>query len=684
MKRLQALALVVAFTVGADAPVAQQSGNDLFQKALSKERSEGQLDEAIQIYAQVVKDFASDRPLAAKALLQLGRCYERLGRGEAQQTYERLLREYSDQRATADDARARLAALVRPDSRTTGGPVTRRVWGGPDVDTLGSVSPDGRYLSFTDWETGDLAIRDLESGTNRRLTGKTSWSDSSEFAEFSTMSPDGGHIAYAWFNKDGFYELRVIGRHGGQARVLCRNADVDYLQPFDWSRDRRHILAAFQKPDRTHQIVLVSTLDGSVRVIKTLDWRGPLKMAFSPDGRYIAYDFPQTEDGPERDLFLMAVDGSRELPLVAHRAHDFLLGWSPRGDRVLFASNRLGTTDAWSIRMDKSGPRGDAELLKPHIGRVHAMAFTVAGEYYYGLSTVLREVSVAARDPSTGLMLEPLTPLKGRLEEGKFAGVWSPDGAHIAYLPQSPLVRGGQGANTLAVQTIETGQLRIVPLKMSYGAKLRWMPDGRAVLVRGRDLKGRRGLFRIDLSTGHVEPIVYGSIPRYDVAPDGKTLFYVRRDVLVARDLQTAEERDLSTLPSDSGLAVSPDGQWLALKPNLPGGNDKPSIQIIAASGGEPRTILTLPDPDTSDWRELAWSPDGAHVLFTKGHQELWQITAAGGTPERLAANLTLINSISLHPDGRRIAVSEGSAKGEVWMMENVLPPPLKATAARR
>ena len=34
----------------------------------------------------------------------------------------------------------------------------------------GAVSLDGRYLSFTDWSTGDLAVKDLESGQRRQLT----------------------------------------------------------------------------------------------------------------------------------------------------------------------------------------------------------------------------------------------------------------------------------------------------------------------------------------------------------------------------------------------------------------------------------------------------------------------------------------------------------------------------------
>ncbi len=44
------------------------------------------------------------------------------------------------------------------------GMVIRQVWVGPEVDILGGPSPDGRYLSFVHWDTGDLAVRSLNTG----------------------------------------------------------------------------------------------------------------------------------------------------------------------------------------------------------------------------------------------------------------------------------------------------------------------------------------------------------------------------------------------------------------------------------------------------------------------------------------------------------------------------------------
>ena len=179
--------------------------------------------------------------------------------------------------------------LLTPPSalaQESGGMTVRRVWERA-ADLTGGPSPDGRYLSYVDWRTGDLAIRELATGKNRRLTNKGSWLESSEYAGVSAISPSGKQVAYTWYNKDGFSELRLVGLDASGPRVLYRNEEVGYPHPAAWSPDGKHILATFARSDRTNQIVLVAVADGSVRVLKTLDWRWP-ETSFSPDGRTIA------------------------------------------------------------------------------------------------------------------------------------------------------------------------------------------------------------------------------------------------------------------------------------------------------------------------------------------------------------------------------------------------------------
>src|SRR5262245_8123239 len=73
----------------------------------------------------------------------------------------------------------------------------RRVWADAP-DNSGNPSADGRLLSFVDWETGDVAVRDLLSGHSRRLTHKPSWNRSPEYAEWPKVSPDGKKVVYSW------------------------------------------------------------------------------------------------------------------------------------------------------------------------------------------------------------------------------------------------------------------------------------------------------------------------------------------------------------------------------------------------------------------------------------------------------------------------------------------------------
>src|SRR5262245_4655152 len=89
--------VIITTALALSSAVGAQSGHELFQQALSKERAEGNLTEAIKLYQRVVDTASTDHALAAKALLQLGRCYEQLGNTEARTAYERLIARYPDQ-----------------------------------------------------------------------------------------------------------------------------------------------------------------------------------------------------------------------------------------------------------------------------------------------------------------------------------------------------------------------------------------------------------------------------------------------------------------------------------------------------------------------------------------------------------------------------------------------------------
>src|SRR5688500_10003053 len=117
---------------------------------------------------------------------------------------------------------------------------TRRLWSGPNVDSLGSPSPDGKFLSFVDWNTVDLAVRDLATGHTRAIV-KTR-GDVSEFAYYSVFSLDGSRLAYGFFDGEQ-YDLRLIGLDGSAPRTLFRRTESRDVIPSAWSPDGTQILA---------------------------------------------------------------------------------------------------------------------------------------------------------------------------------------------------------------------------------------------------------------------------------------------------------------------------------------------------------------------------------------------------------------------------------------------------------
>ena len=79
------------------------------QAAVQKEVVDGDLAGAIKQYEILAK--SNNRPTAAKALLRMARCYEKLGDRQAVEVYQRIIDEFADQPAVFQQAAERIQAL---------------------------------------------------------------------------------------------------------------------------------------------------------------------------------------------------------------------------------------------------------------------------------------------------------------------------------------------------------------------------------------------------------------------------------------------------------------------------------------------------------------------------------------------------------------------------------------------
>ena len=696
--------LLVILAIGILSPLQAQNLEAQFQQGLIKEEGEGSLLEAIEIYNEVAKDESAGRFLQAEALLHMGLCYEKLGRTEAQKTFRNLINNFPDQVETVKIAEEKLSMLAQMNaasSETGRGMSIRKVWEGPEA-LAGETSPDGKYISYVDWETGDLAVYELATEKTRRLTNKGSWAECQEFAEDSRWSPDGKQIVYSWWNEEETYELRIIGIEGSEPRVLYSNKETNYMVPSNWSPDGSQILACmYFQENRIQAVGLINVADGSMRVLKTLEeWPG--KMCFTKDGAYIIYDRQQEENSSVRDIYLLPVNGDDEIPLVSNLADDFFLGLAPDGESVLFSSDRDGSSSIYVKKMEEGKPVGDPILVKSGMKADEALGFTPEGSFYYALNQKVSDIYMAELDPESGSIITPLAKMETRFQGNNKEPDYSPDGKNLAYIsvtgPTASNIPFIQGAgNVLIIRSIETQQERkIIPefARMGYP---RWSPDGRSILIVDLSDASSMGYYQIDVETSQIKPIISSDeglrfFGKHEWSPDGGTLFYGRRinnfktGQIMSRDLESSEEKIIYESDDILHLSLSPDGKWLAVI-SRPQSINTWAMHVIPSSGGEARELFRFEEDELisiSLSGVETWSSDGKYILFMllednveDSFVELCRIPAEGGEIEKLGITVpSRTFSLSMHPDGRHIAFSALSKPLEpaVWVMENFLP----------
>jgi len=719
MKTIRITLLAGALAMLAGVPALTQSGQDLFQQALVKEQADGDLRAAIAIYERIVRDFRGDRTLAAKALVQMGRCHEKLGSQEAQKAYEQVLKSYADQAEAAGYARARLAAM-RQSSPASAEPTirARRLLAGhyPDqVEFSGGPTPDGRTLVHMDPTGVNLSVRDLATGASRLITN---WSFEKGYMMGSEIvSPDGRRVAYAWQRlaspeqPSGRMELRVVGIDGSGDRMLREERRI---YPTSWSRDGRHIAAEIrQSDDSASEIAWVSVEDGSKRSLGAFP-RASGPTSHSPGDRFVTVEFQVQEDSGRRDISLLSTKDGSVLPLVDHPDDDTLIGWVPGTEEVLFASDRSGHWDLWAVHVGEDGRSSAPRPVRRGIGETEVMAFTRDGSLFYAVYTLQYNIFIAPFDEGSGRVAageaKPLGGLGSNMKP-----LWSPNGEYLSFVRRKPGGPGQRFEEIVCVLNTKTGQERAVAEHIAPATvpPPSWFPDGRSLLVVGMPQtdRARRGgnkvpsaAYRIDLATGAVTRL-FEFPPRPNWAwgrgliasRDGDGVIYVKEGRLVLRHLQSAEEeelyRDPNVGPSPQslsagigGICLSPDGSDLAFwlrGSTTPGAQSQARVgdrlMVIPARGGEAREVVRVEGAN-----DLAWTSNGRYLLFfvrdekDRAARTLMRVPREGGKAERLWETRERMLVLSPSPDGRRVAYFTQENEAEIWVLENI-----KETLAR-
>jgi Tol biopolymer transport system component len=674
---ITALLLAVALAAGAAAQKKPATAEELLGAALHQEEVEGNLERAIATYKKVVAEAGANRALAARALVRMGQCYEKLGNAEARKAYERVVREFADQPESSKVARERLSALAGGGRAEV---AMRRVWVAGRDQPVG-ISADGRYAVFVAQAARDLWLRDLQSGEQRRITKDASWVEFTFASGSAAISPDGKRVAYGWWVRS-CGELRVSALDGSSMRVLrpCQLGETMSVRA--WMPDSRRILAISYDPkDQTYRRHMISLPDGAIRDIGqpepgNVSWGYP-----SPDGRHIAY-------GLKGDIFVYDTATEQDSVLVQNPAWDSMLGWTPDGSGILFLSNRSGTRDLYLLGIENGRPRGDPQLLRRDLGNNTNLYLTRDGRLFRRENTGTSDSFIVPVDEQTGKLTGTPSPVDANYPEAWYPA-WSPDGKLLYYsMSKGP---SGNRSQVLVIRSEETGQTREITPKPKLSRF--WYPvlspDERRFAVAGEDQSKNFGVFAIDAESGDVtqlakiplenEPVV----PCPNWSPDGKAIFYKVRSleksegfIIRRKDLATGEEKDVHRGIHTRDMKISPDGtRFVYFRTDRP--TKSHVLGILDIQSGKELELWRVPEADSPDISGPTWAPDGKHVLVArslKQGSELWRFPAAGGPGEKLHFSPESAWGFVMHPSGKRMAFTQSRTNYELWVLENFLP----------
>jgi serine/threonine protein kinase/Tol biopolymer transport system component len=203
--------------------------------------------------------------------------------------------------------------------------------------------PDNRRFLFYAAGESDVSgiyLGSLDGGEPRRLVA----ADSAAFF----VEPD--RVVYV---QDGALVARRLdldrGQLTGEQQILASAIEPDEGRFFGFSASSTGMLAYRVGGASETRGTWLNGAGEVTAVEDSLMLNGP---AFSPDGRYLAYD---NTVGSNRDVWIRDLERGGERRITTHPMTDGYPIWSRDGETLIFESNRDGTFDLWNGEIDRPG-----------------------------------------------------------------------------------------------------------------------------------------------------------------------------------------------------------------------------------------------------------------------------------------------------------------------------------------
>jgi Tol biopolymer transport system component/DNA-binding winged helix-turn-helix (wHTH) protein len=557
----------------------------------------------------------------------------------------------------------------------------RRLTANPDDTpvTNGVISPDGKYLAYTD-ATG-FYLRQVDGGETHSVSLPKGFD-----AVVESWFPDSVHLVVSWAENPqrapGLWKTSFLG---GPARRLTEEGFSGSVSP-DASQ-----IVFFKHPSAEEEIWIMRADGDRPRKLISSEKDSFSRVAWAPDGKRFAYARTKTRyytSGSAPDTQIEVFDLRNNQITVVRSIGDrglprggAALGWLPDG-RLIYplreARPNQQDTNLWSVQLDPdtSQPLGGARRITNGRGIAVQLSLTADGQ-----RMALRrhapqpDIFVADLEPGgTGISKLRRLTFDDRID---YAMAWTADSRFVLFYSNrdGPFHVFKQDLNATQPELLVGGEDDLYVPRLS--------PDGKSVLYVVRSKPGgpsnKAAVMRVPVDGGVPQFVLDDSgiwdieCPRlpstvcvYSRIEAGHQMFF-SFDPVKGRigGLQAGK-----LIGDNFDWCLSHDGKYIAYARNR-SALKQFGLRIVSLEDGSQRDI------SVAGWVEiygLDWAADNkslwATAYDTKGNRSLLRVPPRGSAKTLLSYHNVDLEWAIPSPDGRHLAVVKESNTSNVWLLQ--------------